>query len=108
MAIVSISNSGTAWLRDMAAQGKNPTGGWANSPNADYYASLDSNNAPASAPSTSSKALPSSLEELIKMQQEAAKQKDEDEALAEELRKQIDKVVSDGVPMTGNIVNTKA
>ncbi|MGJ4748795.1 hypothetical protein ACQV5M_20710, partial [Leptospira sp. SA-E8] len=103
MGIVSISNSGTAWLRDMAAQGKSPAGGWANSPNAAYYASLDSDNAPASAPSTSAKALPSSLEELIKMQQEAAKKDDEDE-LAEEMRKQIDKVASDGVPMTGNLV----
>jgi hypothetical protein len=91
----------------MAAQGKNPTGGWANSPNAAYYASLDNDNASASLPSTSAKALPSSLEDLIKMQQETAKKDDEDE-LTKEIRKQIDKVASDGVPMTGNIVNTKA
>lgn len=41
MGSLTISKSGTAWIQDMAAQGKRAVGGWANSPNAAYYASLD-------------------------------------------------------------------
>lgn len=100
---VTISNSGTAWLRDMEAQGKNPLGGWANDPNAARYASLDRSNAPP----PSAQALPSSLEDLIKMQHEAAKEGQEED-LTEQLRQQLAKVASDGIPATGNIIDIKA
>ena len=41
MTTLTISKSGTAWIRDMQAQGKSAGAGWASSPNAAYYASLD-------------------------------------------------------------------
>jgi hypothetical protein len=62
--IITVSISGTAWMRDMQAQGKPLKGGWAEGLNAAYYASLDS--MPASE-------LPSSLQDLIGLQQELDK-----------------------------------
>jgi hypothetical protein len=63
-----IGKSGTAWIQDMMAQGKSPAAGWSASPNAAYYASLDGNSASSAAPPV----LPTSLAELMKLQQSAA------------------------------------
>ncbi|QJD90579.1 hypothetical protein HH213_11090 [Duganella dendranthematis] len=62
MTTLTISNSGTAWIRDMQAQGKSAEGGWANSPNAAYYASLDTDH-PLPKPSLG---LPTTFAELMK------------------------------------------
>src|SRR5471030_1703244 len=66
MTSLTVSNSGTAWFKDMQALGQSPTaaGGWAKSPNAAYYASLDTDHPlpkPDSAP-----ALPTSMADLLK------------------------------------------
>jgi hypothetical protein len=62
MTSLTISNSGTAWIRDMQAQGKSAAGGWANSPNAAYYASLDTDH-PLPKPVSG---LPASFAEMLK------------------------------------------
>lgn len=62
MSTLTISNSGTAWIRDMQAQGKSAAGGWANSPNAAYYASLDTDH-PLPKPVSG---LPTTFAELLK------------------------------------------
>ncbi|NYE59426.1 hypothetical protein FHW58_000578 [Duganella sp. 1224] len=62
MSHLTISKSGTAWIRDMQAQGKSAAGGWAASPNAAYYASLDTDQ-PLPNPGVS---LPTTFAELLK------------------------------------------
>ncbi|SEN21090.1 hypothetical protein SAMN05428959_101680 [Duganella sp. CF517] len=62
MTTLTISNSGTAWIRDMQAQGKSAGGGWASSPNAAYYASLDTEH-PLPKPVSG---LPTTFAELLK------------------------------------------
>jgi hypothetical protein len=62
MTTLTISNSGTAWIRDMQAQGKSAGGGWAGSPNAAYYASLDTDH-PLPKPVSG---LPTTFAELLK------------------------------------------
>lgn len=62
MSNLTISNSGTAWIRDMQAQGKSAAGGWATSPNAAYYASLDTDH-PLPKPTSG---LPTTFAELLK------------------------------------------
>ncbi len=62
MSHLTISNSGTAWIRDMQALGKSAAGGWATSPNAAYYASLDTDH-PLPKPGTG---LPTTFAELLK------------------------------------------
>ena len=62
MTTLTISNSGTAWIRDMQAQGKSAGAGWAGSPNAAYYASLDTDHP---LPKTVS-GLPTTFAELLK------------------------------------------
>lgn len=62
MSNLTISNSGTAWIRDMKAQGKSAAGGWATSPNAAYYASLDTDH-PLPKPGSG---LPTTFAELLK------------------------------------------
>jgi hypothetical protein len=62
MTTLTISKSGTAWIQDMKAQGKSAGAGWASSPNAAYYASLDTDH-PMAKPSSG---LPTSFAELLK------------------------------------------
>ena len=62
MTTLTISNSGTAWIRDMQAQGKSAGAGWAGSPNAAYYASLDTDH-PLPKPVSG---LPTTFAELLK------------------------------------------
>jgi len=62
MTTLTISKSGTAWIRDMQAQGKSAGAGWAASPNAAYYASLDTDH-PLPKPVSG---LPTSFAELLK------------------------------------------
>lgn len=95
--IISVSVSGTAWMRDMEAQGKPLKGGWADDPNAAYYASLD--RMPMSE-------LPSSLQDLIGLQQKLDNGPNAE--LAAQMNQQLDKVASEGIPSTGNIINTQA
>lgn len=100
---LTISRSGTAYFRDMAAIGKAPGDGWASSPNAAYYASLDSG-APA-APSPV--ALPASLSELMTYQKSAVEAKNDE--LADLLQNHMAKAAAEhGMAPTGNIINVKA
>ena len=62
MTTLTISKSGTAWIRDMQAQGKSAGAGWAGSPNAAYYASLDTDQ-PMPKPASG---LPTTFAELLK------------------------------------------
>ena len=106
MTDITISRSGTAWLQDMAAQGKIPQGGWASSPKAAYYASLDQ--APsAPMPPPAAPKLPSTLEDLVKLRVQAEKDKKDD--LAEQLQQQIRSAAAEsGVPPTGISLNETA
>lgn len=100
---LTISKSGTAWIKDMMAQGKSAEAGWSSSPNAAYYASLDGPS-PSSAPTP---VLPTSLADLMKLQQSAAKEKNDE--LADRLQQDIVKVASNnGMAPSGNIINVKA
>ena len=100
---LTVSNSGTAWIQDMQAQGKPTAGGWRDSPNAAYYASLDGNS-PAAKPAVE---LPGSLAELMKLQQKAAEEKNGD--LADRIQDEMAKVASSqGMAPSGNIINVKA
>jgi hypothetical protein len=100
---LTVSKSGTAWIKDMHEQGKPIEGGWRNSPNAAYYASLDGN-APFAKPPVE---LPDSLSELLKLQQKAEEEKKGD--LADLIQNQIAKVASShGMAPTGNIIYAKA
>lgn len=96
--IITVSVSGTAWLRDMQAQGKPLKGGWAEGPNAAYYASLD--RLPMSE-------LPTSLQDLIGLQEELDKGYNASD-LAAQVQQQVGTVASEGIPLTGNLINTKA
>ena len=71
---LTVSKSGTAFIQDMKAQGKSAEAGWANSPNAAYYSSLDGNGPVAPPPVK----LPGSLAELMKLQKSAAEEKNGD------------------------------
>ncbi len=103
MNTLTVSNSGTAWFRDMQALGKSGDAGWASSPNAAYYASLDGNG-PVTTPPVK---LPGSLAELMKLQKNAADEKNSD--LADLIQNEIAKVASDhGMAPSGNIINVKA
>lgn len=95
--IITVSHSGTAWMRDMQAQGKPLIGGWAEGPNAAYYASLDT---------MAASELPESLQDLVGLQEELDKGANVE--LAARMRHQLDKIASEGISSTGNIVNTRA
>lgn len=87
----------------MQAMGRPFGDGWASSPNAAYYASLDGSGPVATPPAR----LPGSLTELLKMQQSASDAKHAD--LAELIQNEISKAASDhGIPLSGNIINVKA
>jgi hypothetical protein len=78
-------------------------GGWRDSPNAAYYASLDGN-APLPKPAVE---LPGSLAELIKLQKSA--NEDKKGELADMLQNEMAKVAaSQGLAPSGNIINVKA
>lgn len=103
MGTLTVSNSGTAWIKDMHAQGKVPGDGWAGNPNAAYYASLDGDK-PQPKPA---QALPTSLAELMKLQQQAGK--DNNQELADLLQQQMAKVAAgSGMAPSGNFINVKA
>ena len=105
MTDVTISRSGTAWLRDMAAAGKVPTDGWASSPKAAYYASLDKDPSMPMAPAAPQ--LPSTLEDLVKLRAQAQKDKKDD--LADQLQQQIRSAAAEsGLPSTGISLNETA
>lgn len=105
---VTISRSGTAWLQDMAAAGKVPTDGWASSPKAAYYASLDKGASTPMAPmAPSAPQLPATLEDLVKLQAQA--QKDKKDELADQLQQQIrSAAAASGLPSTGLTLNETA
>lgn len=67
---LTVSNSGTAWIKDMMAQGKDPIGGWQNSPKAAYYASLDKQS-PGDLSTPTAAALPTSFADIMKLQADA-------------------------------------
>jgi hypothetical protein len=101
MSSLTVSNSGTAWIKDMHDQGKKPEGGWANSPKAAYYASLD---LPGVAAGAQAPSLPQSLEELLKLQQSAVD--DSQIELADQLQRQISKVAAEnGLSSSGNRID---
>lgn len=100
---LTISRSGTAYFRDMAALGKSPGDGWASSPNAAYYASLDAGGPAAPSPV----GLPTSLTELMKFQKSAVEEKNDD--LADVLQTHMAKAAAEhGMAPKGNIINVKA
>jgi hypothetical protein len=100
---LTVSASGTAWIKDMASQGKSAEGGWAASPNAAYYASLDGKT-PGATPQVK---LPDSLAELLKLQKSAEDQKNDE--LADLLQKEMAKLASaNGLAPSGNFINVTA
>lgn len=104
MNALTVSNSGTAWIRDRQAQGKSADGGWASSPHAASYAALDS---AGSGPTSPQSSLPKSLEELMKLQRAAAD--DNQEELLNQLQLQIaEHAAANGIASTGNLINVKA
>jgi hypothetical protein len=69
---LTVSNSGTAWIKDMMAQGKDPVGGWKKSdPKAAYYESLDVQNP--NDISAAANTSPGSFADILKMQGNATK-----------------------------------
>lgn len=94
MTTLTISKSGTAWIRDMQAQGKSAGAGWASSPNAAYYASLDTDR-PLPKPVSG---LPTSFAELLKAR-----------GVQEEHRPQVvDQSAASPHPTTGRRINVTA
>ena len=105
MADITISRSGTAWLQDMAAMGKIPKDGWASSPKAAYYASLDKDPSMPEAPAAPK--LPSTLQDLVELRTQAQRDKNED--LADELQQRIRSAAAErGLPSTGVSLNETA
>jgi hypothetical protein len=101
--IVTVSLSGTAWLRDTNAQGKSPGTGWASSPDAAYYASLDTDD-PIAKPGTG---LPSTMIGLLKLHSAATD--DQDGKLAEQTRQKILGFANaNAISSSGNIIDVKA
>lgn len=107
MSALTISKSGTAWFQDMQAMGKSPTagGGWANSPNAAYYASLDTSH-PLPKPDSAT-VLPTSMADLMKLRDKSAADKDDNGA--DKIQQQLVTMAADNaLPTSGNIINTQA
>jgi len=103
MTSLTVSKSGTAWIRDMQAQGKSAADGWASSPNAAYYASLDTDR-PLPKPSAQ---LPAKLTDLLKLHAQAEDEKDK--AAADQLQRQInDLATAHHAPARGNLIDVKA
>lgn len=103
MTTLTISNSGTAWIRDMKAQGKSASGGWAASPDAAYYASLDTDSPQAKPAST----LTTRLADLVKLH--AASAEDQDRNSADQTQRRVSEfVAAHDLPVHGNLVNVKA
>lgn len=102
MDTLTVSNSGTAWIRDMQAQGKSPAGGWASSPDAAYYASLDTDQALPN-PAT---ALPKTMTDLLKLRAAAD---GKDGAAVDNIQQQLKTLASDNaLPPSGNVINVTA
>lgn len=103
MTALTLSKSGTAWFNDMRASGITSNAGWASSPNAAYYASLDTDNP---LPNPGPK-LPTSMTELLKLHNAATDAKDTDAAdqIQQQIKSEADK---NALPSSGNIINVEA
>ena len=105
MTEITLSRSGTAWLRDMAALGQVPKDGWASSPKAAYYASFDED--PSLPLPSSTPELPSTLKDLISLRAKAQDDKNDD--LADQLHRQIRSAAAEGgLSSTGVMLNETA
>lgn len=103
MSALTISNGGTAWIRDMEAQGKAPVGGSDTSPNAAYYRELDAEQAQAAQPATP---LPASMTDLLRQRAAADGM---DGSAADSIAQQLKTFASShALPASGNIIDVTA
>jgi hypothetical protein len=105
MGYLTISNSGTAYIRDMMAQGK-AVGDWSKSPYKDYYASLDTSH-----PMDKPPELATTWADLQKVHAEFDQWNavHNPEGAAEAQQQQLKTIATErGLPATGNVINTQA